>query len=259
MKIGMIQMEAAAGNVEYNISHGFKLMEEAASSSDMVVLPELWTIGYNFHDLETKTVQIGDSLIERLCNFAKFHQITLIPGTLPMKKGKHIYNTGFIINKKGEIQASYSKRHLFHEYLEYELMKPGTRLMVTEIDGIQCGMGICFELYFHKMFRKMSNKGVTLVIVPAAWPANHIAHWNVLAKARAIENGIYVCAVNMVGKYKDAVVGGHSMFINPEGYSSFEGDMKEHIYYGEYEASRYKELATTRNVICLDKPDWGIR
>ena len=74
MKIGMIQMEAAAGNVEYNISHGFKLMEEAASSSDMVVLPELWTIGYNFHDLETKTVQIGDSLIERLCNFAKFHQ-----------------------------------------------------------------------------------------------------------------------------------------------------------------------------------------
>ena len=138
-------------------------------------------------------------------------------------------------------------------------MKPGTRLMVTEIDGIQCGMGICFELYFHKMFRKMSNKGVTLVIVPAAWPANHIAHWNVLAKARAIENGIYVCAVNMVGKYKDAVVGGHSMFINPEGYSSFEGDMKEHIYYGEYEASRYKELATTRNVICLDKPDWGIR
>ena len=100
MKIGMIQMEAAAGNVEYNISHGFKLMEEAASSSDMVVLPELWTIGYNFHDLETKTVQIGDSLIERLCNFAKFHQITLIPGTLPMKKGEHIYNTRFIINKK---------------------------------------------------------------------------------------------------------------------------------------------------------------
>ena len=232
MKIGMIQMDAAAGHMEHNIAHGFELMEEAAEHSDLVVMPELWTIGYNFHDLDKKAIQEKDSLLQKLRNLARTFGVTLIPGTLPVMKRGKIYNTAYVIGPDGEIQGSYSKRHLFHEYLESKLMEPGRGMLCTHIQGVKCGLAICFELYFPKMFRKMSQKGTTLVIVPAQWPENHMAHWNVLARARAIENGMYICAVNMAGSYHNTSAGGHSLFVDPEGFSSFEGDGKEHIYYG---------------------------
>lgn len=259
MKIGMIQMDVAAGHMEHNIAHGFELMEEAAEHSDLVVMPELWTIGYNFHDLDKKAIQEKDSLLQKLRNLARTFGVTLIPGTLPVMKRGKIYNTAYVIGPDGEIQGSYSKRHLFHEYLESKLMEPGRGMLCTHIQGVKCGLAICFELYFPKMFRKMSQKGTTLVIVPAQWPENHMAHWNVLARARAIENGMYICAVNMAGSYHNTSAGGHSLFVDPEGFSSFEGDGKEHIYYGVYDDNKYENLARTRSVIQLEKPDWAIR
>ena len=148
MKIGMIQMDAAAGHMEHNIAHGFELMEEAAEHSDLVVMPELWTIGYNFHDLDKKAIQEKDSLLQKLRNLARTFGVTLIPGTLPVMKRGKIYNTAYVIGPDGEIQGSYSKRHLFHEYLESKLMEPGRGMLCTHIQGVKCGLAICFELYF---------------------------------------------------------------------------------------------------------------
>ena len=116
-----------------NIAHGFELMEEAAEHSDLVVMPELWTIGYNFHDLDKKAIQEKDSLLQKLRNLARTFGVTLIPGTLPVMKRGKIYNTAYVIGPDGEIQGSYSKRHLFHEYLESKLMEPGRGMLCTHI------------------------------------------------------------------------------------------------------------------------------
>ena len=104
----------------------------------------------------------------------------------------------------------------------------------------------------------MSQKGTTLVIVPAQWPENHMAHWNVLARARAIENGMYICAVNMAGSYHNTSAGGHSLFVDPEGFSSFEGWERTYLL-RVYDDNKYENLARTRSVIQLEKPDWAIR
>lgn len=255
MRIGLVQMNVESGNRARNIEHGLELMDKAASGADLVVLPELWTVGYDFRDLENQVTRPGDGLLERLSALARHHGVTLAAGSLPLWKEGNIFNTAVVFAPDGHLQATYSKRHLFYGYLEAELMRPGRERVITKINGISCGMAICFELYFPKMFQRMARDGATMTIVPASWPENHIRHWEILARARAIENGMYICAVNMVGTYHHIKLGGHSMFIDPEGYAQVEGDDREHIYYGEYEEEKYGDLSKTQRIIHLDKSD----
>ena len=79
MRIAMIQMASASGDVERNISRAFPMMEEAAEKSDLLVLPELWTIGYNFHHFEEHILSRHAALLEKLSDFARTHRVTLSP------------------------------------------------------------------------------------------------------------------------------------------------------------------------------------
>lgn len=159
MRIAMIQMASASGDVERNISRAFSMMEEAAEKSDLLVLPELWTIGYNFHHFEEHILSRHALLLEKLSDFARTHRVTLSPGTLPIRHGAIIRNTGFLFAPDGKCIAEYSKRHLFQGYLEAKLFRPGDALMQTRIHGIQTGMAVCYEFYFPKMWRKMAKAG----------------------------------------------------------------------------------------------------
>lgn len=257
MKIAMLQMDVAEGDKERNIRHAFSMMEEAAHGADVLVLPELWTIGYNFHDFENRVTRVNDGLLDRLSSFASFHHITLEAGTLPMEKDGAVKNMGILFSPDGRIQAHYSKRHLFYGYLEAELMVPGSHLMNTDIGGVRTGMAVCYEFYFPKMWRKMAKAGTTLVLAPASWPKAHLPQWDVLTRARAIENGMCICAVNMVGTYHGVQLGGHSRFIDPVGHVEVEGDLNEHIYYAQYDEVKYKNLGKQLAVIRLEKEIGG--
>lgn len=253
MRIAMLQMDVAEGDKEKNIRHGFDLLEEAASSADVLVMPELWTIGYNFHDFKNRVTRVNDGLLDRLSSFAAYHHVTLEAGTLPIEKEGIVKNTGLLFGPDGRIQAHYSKRHLFYGYLEAQLMAPGTHLMDTAIGGVRTGMAVCYEFYFPKMWRKMAKAGTTLVLAPASWPRVHLSQWDVLTRARAIENGMCICAVNMVGTYHGVQLGGHSRFIDPVGNLEVEGDLEEHIYYANYDEVKYKNLEKQLAVIRLEK------
>ena len=258
MRIAMLQMDVAEGNKERNIHHAFEMLEEVAGA-DVIVMPELWTIGYNFHDFRNRVTTMTDGLVDRLSSFAAFHQVTLAAGTLPIEKDGIVTNTSLLFGPDGRIQSYYSKRHLFYGYLEAELMMPGHDLMCTHINGIQTGMAVCYEFYFPRMWRKMAKAGTTLVLAPASWPKTHLSQWNVLTRARAIENGICICAVNMVGSYHGVQLGGHSMFIDPVGSVEVEGDLNEHIYYADYDEVKYKDLGKQLAVIRLEKEIGGPR
>lgn len=154
MKIAMIQMEVDSGQKDRNIRHAFQLLEQAVPNSDVLVLPELWTIGYDFHNLDKNATRLGDSLISGLSSFANYHHVTLEAGTLPVEVNGKISNMGIVFGPNGEIQAQYSKRHLFYGYEESKLMVPGNSLMNTEINGVKTGMAVCYEFYFPRMWRK---------------------------------------------------------------------------------------------------------
>jgi len=250
VKIGLIQMQVESGEKERNIRHAFSLLEEAAREGcRLLVLPELWTVGYDFRRIREQATRPGDSLMEGLASFARWHEVTLAAGTLPLVHEGALYNTGVVFSPSGRLQAHYSKRHLFYGYLEAELMRPGKRAMQTDIGGIASGMAICYELYFPDLFRAMAKKGTTLVIVPASWPLMHVSRWEVLARARAIENGMYICAVNMVGAYHGVRLGGHSLLADPEGNVLTEAGADEEILYGEYDEEKYKDLGKQMAVI----------
>lgn len=249
MRIAMIQMEVIGGAKEWNISRAFSLMERAAARADVLVLPELWTCGYDFKTLPAEAVRMGDALTAALSDFARSHHVTLAAGTVPVMIGGKLYNRSLIYGADGTLLGSYSKHHLFDGYIEGELMTPGDALLDIKIGGISCGMGICYELYFPGMFRRMAKRGTTLFLVPASWPLTHIRRWKILAKARALENGAYVCAVNTVGSYHGVTLGGHSLFIDPEGEVLAEGDEAEGIFCGEYDEEKYPDLGRGLAVI----------
>ena len=249
MRIAMLQTDAAAGDVVHNTEHGLSLIERAAKSADWILLPELWTIGCDFHHLNETAVTLSNDLISRLGHLARHFGVTIAAGTLPLKEQGRISNTMLIFSPDGNIRARYSKRHLFHGYLESKLMTAGDTLLSAEMNGIRIGAAVCYEMYFPKCFRQMAKKGTTLVLVPASWPLLHIEKWEVLVRARAIENGMYLCAVNMCGTYHGIRLGGHSLFVDPEGRVLVRGDTEEHIYYAEYEEEKYKDLGKQLAVI----------
>lgn len=249
MRIAMIQLEAAAGDVERNMHRAFSLLEEAAHQSDLLVLPELWTVGYNFHDFSHHVLSLSDDVVQRISSLAKFHHVTIAAGTLPIMQEGAVRNTALLFGPDGRLQATYSKRHLFQGYLEGKLMQPGEDLMQTSIHGVQTGMAVCYELYFPKMWRKMAKSGTTLVLVPASWPKEHLLQWDILSQARAIENGICLCAVNITGTYHDTVLGGHSHFVDPLGHILADAGEGECICYADYDEEKYKNLGKHLSVV----------
>lgn len=87
MRLGLIQMDVVSGDKERNITHAFELMGKVSHQADMIVLPELWTIGYDFHNLGKNATYMGDGLIQRLSSLAAYTGTYIIAGTLPVKKG----------------------------------------------------------------------------------------------------------------------------------------------------------------------------
>ena len=101
------------------------------------------------------------------------------------------------------------------------------------LEGIKCGIIICYDLRFPELTRKLALEGIKLLFVPAQWPAARLDHWITLLKARAIENQIFVAAVNRAGEHtKDEFLGG-SMIINPWGEIIAQGNYKQQIISAE--------------------------
>lgn len=253
MKIGLIQMDVSTGDKEKNVEHAFELLDQASHCAEIIVMPELWTIGYDFRDLDKRVTTYGDPLFTRLSAFAKSNHVTLEAGTLPVKKDGVIRNTALIFGPDGKLKASYSKRHLFYGYLEAELMKPGKDLIQMDLGGVSTGMAICYEFYYPRMWRKMAKAGTTLVLSCASWPLVHERQWDVLTRARAIENGICIAACNMSGCYHGLKLGGHSRFIDPVGQVTCEAGVDEEIIYADYDKEKYKDLGKMMAVIQLEK------
>lgn len=187
------------------------------SQIDIFILPEMWPSGFDLQKYREQEPKYQD-LVFRLKEIARKKSAYFL-GSLPQKRGNKIYNTALLINPRGEAQTKYHKMHLFTLQQEEKNFVAGHQIQTCAIKGVKCGLSICYDLRFPEMFRSLVLKRKAKVIfVLAAWPKSRLDHWQLLLRARAIENQVFVVAVNKVGKDPRGLdFAGYSQVIDPWG------------------------------------------
>jgi nitrilase len=228
LKVAAIQMTSTP-NWQENLATAGKLVGDAATNgAQLIVLPEFFIrIGNSSLDYMLEIAEeIGVGKIQDyLKNLAAKYNVFLVAGTIPIrsKSTKKCYNTTIVYNNLGEIICYYNKVHLFkidhlqHQIDESSYFQHGKDIVTFNYGKFSFGLAICYDLRFPELFREMT--GVDAIIIPAAFTYyTGQFHWEVLLRARAIENQCYVIAAAQTGTHQNGrQTFGHSMIIDPWG------------------------------------------
>ena len=194
----------------------------AQRGADLVVLPELWPNGgFAYETWETSAQRLDGQAVTALREAAAQLGARVHMGSLVERdETGRMFNTSVLIGSDGGVLATYRKIHLFgFGEGEPKLMTPGDEIVVH--DGL--GLATCYDLRFPEQFRRLLDAGSEVVLLPAAWPAKRVAHWRLLAQARAVENQSYVVACNTAGTHSGVEMGGGSIVVDPWGTVLAEG------------------------------------
>ena len=142
--------------------------------------------------------------------------MAIIGGSVAIEKDGKFYNTTYVYNKSGDLINTYSKVHLFGLMAEDQYMSAGSSESVFELDGVTATSVICYDIVFLNGCEHDGTRSQGTFVV-AQWPEPRVQQWEILLKARAVENQAFVVAVNRVGTGPDDVFSGHSMVIDPLG------------------------------------------
>jgi len=217
----MIQLDVSSDEpVPDRITRTLGLVDQVAQQADLGMLPELWHVGaFDIDAARDHAQPIDGPLIEALGGLAKERGIWLHGGSFAERAddGQH-YNTSVMFAPNGALAASYRKVHLFgFDGGETTLMSGGDELFVVETPLGPTGLATCYDLRFPELFRALVEGGATAFLITSGWPTPRIEHWDVLTRARAIENQAWVLACNEVGSQPGIALGGRSVAIDPRG------------------------------------------
>ncbi len=225
--VAAVQM-ISSPSVTDNIATARRLIGQAADAgAQLVLLPEYWAImGLSDTDKVAQAEPLGSGTIQDfMAGMAREYGIWLIGGTLPLASpdASKVINTTLVYNPQGEHVGRYDKIHLFgftkgtESYNESKTIVPGSTVGTVDTPLGKVGLSVCYDLRFPELYRAMGP--VSLIVVPAAFTyTTGKAHWEVLLRARAIENQCYVLAAAQGGEHANGRrTWGHSMLIDPWG------------------------------------------
>jgi predicted amidohydrolase len=248
MRVALVQMKVTAGDVAGNRRRGTDLARAAAKNAEVVVLPEIWTTGFSLTNLDKWAEQVPGPTFADLAAIARDAGAAIIAGSVPRKTGGRIYNNAIVIDAAGNIAADYQKLHLCSYLGEDRYFAPGNKRVVFDLGGTKAGLAVCYDLRFPELFRALAIDGAQIIFIPAEWTASRARNWRVLNQARAIDNQIYICAVNCVGRHREFEFHGHSMVVAPDGDIIAEGGADEEIIYCQVEPAMIETVRAARNV-----------
>ncbi len=249
MKIALVQMEIKEKNKTKNIEHGLELLAKATVGKDVVVMPEIWTTGYSLGHIKEEAETLDGEVICAIQKIAVANKCNIVAGSIPMKIDGRIYNTSVVIGRDGTIVDHYSKFHLFGLFHEEKFFAAGKHLTNYQLDALNCSNAICYDLRFPEMFRHLALEGIQMIFVPAEWPTARGDVWRLLVQARAVENHIFICAVNCTGTFKGESFYGHSMIVSPSGKIIVEGDEKEAVLEAVIDIGDLERVRSRINVL----------
>ena len=216
--ISTIQMDIKLGRLKDNVEKAFNLMERAAEGgSNLIVLPEMWPVGFDYESLGKLPPSYLDDILDLLTDVAGKYKLYIVAGSMCEPEGGKFFNTSYLIGPSGKPAGKYRKTHLFREIGEADFFTAGDAPVCFETSIGKIGIAICYDLRFPELFRAMALSGAEIICVPAQFPEPRLSHWQTLLRARAIENQLFVAASNRVGRTADTEYFGHSMIIGPYG------------------------------------------
>lgn len=199
LRVALIQQDTVWQDPAANLARARGFVEEAARAGARVaVFPELFTLGFTMAP-EPFAEAIPGPTVSAVASLSREFGLYLA-GSVVEAHTPHPRNAAFVTAPDGSLVAAYRKIHPFSYGEENLHYSGGNECPVFEVDGIPCGLQICYDLRFPEPFRTLAEKGAEVVFVPANWPARRIAAWSTLLAARAIENQLAVCGVNRVGR-----------------------------------------------------------
>ncbi len=228
-KAAMIQMRAGLKPAA-NIEAAVRMIGEAKSAgADYVLTPEMTNIMEIKRERLFATIveEDADTSLSTLRELARKLGIYVHAGSLAIKiSSERAANRSFLIDPKGEIAARYDKIHMFdvdleggESYRESRTYRPGEQAVLGDLPWGRLGVTICYDLRFPALYRALAEAGATMLTIPSAFTQQTgEAHWHVLLRARAIENGCFVFAAAQAGKHENGrKTFGHSLIVDPWG------------------------------------------
>ncbi|MBO0615203.1 MAG: hypothetical protein RL122_852 [Pseudomonadota bacterium] len=226
--IAALQM-AAGPQVQANLMEAGRLIKEAAArGAGMVVLPETFAMmGEDEADKVKIAETFGEGPIQTfISQQARKYGVWIVAGTIPLRSDNpaKVYAASLMYNAKGEVVARYDKIHLFDVvlsenqeiYTESDTTVHGKQPVVVDTPFGRVGMSVCYDLRFPELYRRLSEQGAQILLIPSAFTElTGKAHWEVLIRARAIENLCYVVAPGQGGYHTSGrTTYGHSMIVD---------------------------------------------
>jgi nitrilase len=226
----------SVSNKERNLQMARELIEKAVAEEnpDWILLPETfdWAGGTNAQRLAIAETVPGGPAYAMCQELARKHRVFVHAGSINERVvgEEKVHNTTVVFNREGKQIALYRKIHLFDitapdgtEYKESAHVKPGDAVVTYDCEGVTVGAAICYDLRFPELFQALANKGAQIIALPAAFTMQTGKdHWEVLIRARAIENETYFAAAGQCGSYvqgnSQRFTYGHSMVVDPWGH-----------------------------------------
>jgi predicted amidohydrolase len=237
-----------------NVSNVEQSLDRAADmGAQFVALPEFWTYLGPYSGFEQAAQHIPGPVIERLQEKARKHNMIVHGGSMVefSEAAGKFHNTSVLINRDGEIAARYRKIHLFdvdllngERHHESERIVPGNEIVTAGVDGITFGLTTCYDLRFPELYRSLALQGAQILLVPAGFTLHTGRdHWEVLLRARAIENFCYVVAPAQVGTYPpNRQCFGRSMIIDPWGLVLAQAQDKPSVIMSEIDLDEINRM-----------------
>ncbi len=249
LNITLAQMHIELGDARKNTASMQKLAAEAARrGSHLVVFPELFSTGYALEHAGELASQLNAGTFTQMSSTAVESKISIV-GSILEKRGVEITNSAPFFASNGRMMGVYRKLHLFRQMDEDKYLAPGPSPLVLDLPWGSTALAICYDLRFPELFRRYATDGAKMVILPAEWPLERIAHWRVLLQARAIENQCYIIACNAAGQIGATVFGGHSMIVDPWGNILIEGGEDAMLLTAEIELERVEAVRASMTVL----------
>jgi predicted amidohydrolase len=246
MKVALIQLAYGDDETLRDRTQRVADLVREQHGHDLVVLPELWAMGgFDYRNWAGRAQSVRGSVAQAMSAAAADIGATLHAGSIVERgrdgvrgpEGRDMWNTSVVFGPDGDLLAAYRKIHRFGFGAgEPRLMEAGKDVVTLDLPsadgsgpGPRLGLSTCYDLRFPELYRAQVDDGVSVFVVPAAWPKARVGHWTLLGRARAVEDQAFVLACNTAGIHAGVEMGGRSQVVSPTGEVVAEAGEDEEV------------------------------